>query len=101
MCVEKVTVGSPQWAKMLNRRSGYGHFFHRAVVLRREGLKAFEKKVADPLFVVGNRFDIDQRPCELKGIHNVIVPAGWRGGRTSNVKVRRIFLLALHPVRSG
>ncbi len=66
MCVENVTTGSPQWAKTLKRRSATGIFSTDAAVLVGERLEVFEQEVADALLVVGDRFDVDQRSCELE-----------------------------------
>ncbi len=70
MWVESVTASrSPHCAKTLKRRGSTSMRSTRPSKRAASGVRIVEQEVADPLFVAGDRFDIDQRARELEDVH--------------------------------
>jgi hypothetical protein len=69
----------------------------RAVETRSQQRQVFVKKLADPLFVAGDRLDIDQRARELEYVHKMC-GRGSERRRKLRVDGQRISTpIALHP----
>ena len=75
------------------------HFdaLHAAVEAGGQRRQILIEELPDPLFVVGDRFDIDQRACEFEYVHKSIIQGGGteRRGR-AGCRVSSI-PIALHP----
>src|ERR1035441_822630 len=52
------------------------HALDPAIVKSRQGSQVVVEVLAHPLFVIGDRFDIDQRPCEFEYVHKISVSWG-------------------------
>ena len=74
---------------------GDGHFLDRAAVLVGEGLEVLKQELANLLFVVGYRFDVDQRPCELEYVHTLL--SEMRFGEEAGGAGRREVAGRVHP----
>ena len=100
MCVESVTV-EPLAPLREDVEAARLHLdaLDAAVEAGGERRQVVEEELPDALFVVGDRFDIDQRARELENVHKSII----RGGGTREGKRRRrtagvsSIPIALHP----
>src|SRR5579883_1547424 len=71
---------------------------HRAASAHGQRRKELVEVLADALFVVGDRFDVDQRAREFKYVHSRVM-AEARGGETTRGLRARSLPIALHPFR--
>jgi hypothetical protein len=55
------------------------------------------EELADPFFVVGDRFDIDQRACEFEYVHNRSSKGEARKGEDAWTASVSSIPIALHP----
>ena len=70
MWVESVTASrSPHCAKTLKRRGSTSMRSTRPPIARGQRRQVVEEVIADALFVIGDRFDIDQRAREFEDVH--------------------------------
>ena len=74
------------------------HALDAAAVARGQRRQVVEQVIADPLFVIGDRFDIDQRARELEYVHKSIRwGEGEREGEDARTAGVSSIPIALHP----
>ena len=73
-----------------------------AAVARGERRQVVVEVEADPLFVIGDRFDIDQRAREFEDVHKLSVwGGGEREGKDAHDADASSIPIALHPPVNG